>query len=331
MAARHTIKTVSLAMLALISLLIGCKGSSGVTTEARQLRIDPVASAPETEEQDKLAPKKTGTLQVPGASLYYEVLGSGPTLLIIAGGSGDADSSDKIVHELTANYTVVTYDRRGYARSKIDNSADALRMEMESDDAHHLLAALGTRPASVLGSSIGAVIALDLAVRYPDQVGTVIAHEPPAIYLTSSQSEGQRSQGGSIQDIKDRFQREGADAAMKEFAGMVGVNDLPTGSTQTGEQRTANVKFFLDKEVPMLARYRFDFDALKGAMTRTRLVIGVGSASPKDSVGYLGAEAVTDRLGIGMMEFPGDHAGMERYPKEFAEKLRGLLGNRIDK
>jgi hypothetical protein len=33
---------------------------------------------------------KTDTLTVPGATLYYEVRGSGPTLLLICGGIYDA-------------------------------------------------------------------------------------------------------------------------------------------------------------------------------------------------------------------------------------------------
>src|SRR5687768_8768452 len=49
----------------------------------------------------------TAYLTVPGASLYYEVSGSGPVLLLIPGGPADAGIFALIVDPLAANYTVV--------------------------------------------------------------------------------------------------------------------------------------------------------------------------------------------------------------------------------
>jgi len=128
---------------------------------------------------------KVNTLRVHGASIYYEVQGSGPLLLLISGGSGDANGLNNLCNNLIDKYTVVTYDRRGLTRSKIDDPSQKLRVEMESDDVHCLLSELSTEPAYVVGSSIGAVIALDLAARYPNQVCKLVAHEPPAAYLNT--------------------------------------------------------------------------------------------------------------------------------------------------
>ena len=65
---------------------------------------------------------KTETLQVPGASLYYEVRGSGPVLLMIPGGPMDADGFTEIAERLADSYTVVTYDCRGNSRSPMQSS-----------------------------------------------------------------------------------------------------------------------------------------------------------------------------------------------------------------
>ncbi len=54
---------------------------------------------------------KSGTLRVPGASLSYEVRGSGPLLLLIGGGAGGAGDWNGFFNSLTDAYTVVTYDR----------------------------------------------------------------------------------------------------------------------------------------------------------------------------------------------------------------------------
>ncbi|MGN6175885.1 MAG: alpha/beta fold hydrolase [Streptosporangiaceae bacterium] len=65
-------------------------------------------------------PIKTGTLKVPGASLYHEIRGSGPVLLLICGGVYDAAGYAGLAQQLADRYTVVTYDRRGNSRSPLD-------------------------------------------------------------------------------------------------------------------------------------------------------------------------------------------------------------------
>ena len=97
---------------------------------------------------------KVDTLRVPGASLYYEVRGSGPVLLMIGAGAADAASFNGIATHLTDQYTVVSYDRRGYSRSPLDDPEEEQRIETHSDDAHRLLAQLCTEPAYVFGSGV---------------------------------------------------------------------------------------------------------------------------------------------------------------------------------
>src|SRR5215475_16202666 len=89
---------------------------------------------------------RTATLKVPGASLYYEVAGSGPVLLMIPGAPADAGTFAPIAAALADRYTVVSYDWRGSSRSPLDEPPgdlpDGLPMQVQGDDAGHLLAAL---------------------------------------------------------------------------------------------------------------------------------------------------------------------------------------------
>jgi pimeloyl-ACP methyl ester carboxylesterase len=71
---------------------------------------------------------------------------------------------------------VITYDRRGYARS---DGELVHAVSTHTADAAELLEHLGMPPAVVVGTSAGAIIAIDLAVRRPDLVRTVVAHEAP--------------------------------------------------------------------------------------------------------------------------------------------------------
>ncbi|HKC74375.1 MAG TPA: alpha/beta hydrolase [Chloroflexota bacterium] len=180
------------------------------------------------------------TLRVPGASLYYKVRGSqvrgaGPVLLLIAGGVGDAESFNLVANHLVDHYTVVTYDRRGLARSPLDDSDQPIEIKTHSDDVHRLLAALGTAPAYVLGSSIGALIALDLALHHPGMVRILVAHEPPVGQLLS---EAERP-------TVEIYRREGAATAIKTFVASIGITyedrepgvELPQENARSAENR----------------------------------------------------------------------------------------------
>jgi len=80
------------------------------------------------------------TMKVAGATLYYEVRGSGPVLLMIPGGPADSDVFAGIAPMLAERYT---YDPRGNSRSPLDGTPEAWRAEVHADDANLLLAAAG--------------------------------------------------------------------------------------------------------------------------------------------------------------------------------------------
>lgn len=264
---------------------------------------------------------KSGTLRVPGTHLAYEVRGSGPILLLIHGGGGDARAFNGVAKHLASQYTVVTYDRRGLSRSTLDNPEEEQQVEMHSDDAHYLLAAVTSEPAYVFGSSGGAVVGLDLVARYPEQVRTLIAHEPPSHLLS-----GLEERHDTIREIA---RREGATSAIQQFMAQIGVSyedrepdaDLP----EQGERPTQNTMFLLKRELAMYDRYWFDFTALRSALVQTRLVIAAGE-SGRAYVGYQNAVAMADKLGMTVVEFPGHHVGYISHPRAFTARLQEVLG-----
>src|SRR4029450_7116432 len=100
---------------------------------------------------------KDDKLSVRGATILYRVRGSGPLLLILAGGHGDADSANALCDQLMDRYTVVTYDRRGLSRSTIEAPDENLTLATHSDDAHPLLAWSTNESASAFGTRLLAV------------------------------------------------------------------------------------------------------------------------------------------------------------------------------
>src|ERR687894_1154036 len=128
---------------------------------------------------------QTHTLETRGAVLTYDVLpgssASEPPLLLI--GSPMGASGFTSLAERFPERTVVTYDPRGADRSRRTDGATESTPEEHADDLSRLIETLGAGPVDVFASSGGAVNALVLVARHPEQVRTLVAHEPPATQL----------------------------------------------------------------------------------------------------------------------------------------------------
>ena len=157
---------------------------------------------------------KSVVFKVPGARLYYELYGSGPILMMIPGGPADAGVFAAVANLLADRYTVVPYDPRGNSRSLLDGFPEDQRMDQHGDDAAALLAALGSQPANVFGSSGGAQIGLNLAARHPQCVRILVAHEPPCLELLPMLPISALMDG-----VLGTYRREGVGRAMAKFRG----------------------------------------------------------------------------------------------------------------
>jgi pimeloyl-ACP methyl ester carboxylesterase len=267
---------------------------------------------------------KDASLRVNGANLFYRVRGSGPLLLILPGGDGDADTADALRSQLIDRFTFVTYDRRGMSRSKIDAPDESLTIATHSDDAHRLLATLTKEPAFVCSSSIGALIGLDLVARYPEQVAILVAYEPPAFELLP---EDERNRAMGLQEeAEEAFRREGIEAGFKKFVELAAVdyNDREPDAALAPptSQRNANLSFFFRHDSPAVQRYRLDLAALQSA--GTRIVLAVGQSAP-ESAPSKATEALAAQLGRKVIAFPGGHTAWLLRPKNFAAKLAAIL------
>jgi pimeloyl-ACP methyl ester carboxylesterase len=268
---------------------------------------------------------ETKTLKVPDATLYYEVRGSGPVLLMIPGGPMDAGGFAALAERMADRYTVVTYDCRGNSRSPHDGALEDLTVEVFADDALRLLDALGADPAYVLGSSGGALYGLDLVARHPDRVHTLVAHEPPASSLLPD-ADHWRELNASIGRA---YRAEGVFAAMQKFGEATGLGgrEPEPDPTPEAQQATArmmgNLDLFAGRLIPVVGNYAPDVDALRASSTR--IVVGVGDASTPAQLPHRTAHTLAHRLGITPVPFPGDHGGFATDPDAFAAKLRDVL------
>ncbi|MFI8522280.1 alpha/beta fold hydrolase [Streptomyces sp. NPDC085481] len=158
-----------------------------------------------------------GTLKVPGATLRYEVRGSGPVLLLIPGGAGDAGLYEGMADLLAAaGHTVVSYDQRGLSRRPLDGPlADQLVAEWREDALSVLDAVVPAgEQAYVFGSSSGAIVALDLLAAHPERVRRLVAHEPPLVELLADPDPYR----AHFAEVRELNRTQGLGPAMARFA-----------------------------------------------------------------------------------------------------------------
>ncbi|GAA3393174.1 alpha/beta fold hydrolase [Cryptosporangium minutisporangium] len=262
--------------------------------------------------------------RVPGAELYVEARGSGPVLLLIPGGTGEAASFGALPHALADTFTVVTYDRRGFGRSRTGAPPDDDRRL--TDDVEDALALLNDAPGYVLGSSSGAIVALHLVARCPERVRRVVAHEPPLVPLLPDAARWL----ALFDDVHATYRSDGAAIALRVFSAAVGLRTPEPSSdpypTEMLPRMASNQEFFLEHELRQYVRRVPDLRALKRA--RDRLVLAGGRES-RDVGGYLlpyrPNQVLASRLNLSIAEFPGAHVGYLTDPDEFATVTRAVL------
>src|ERR671939_1739809 len=92
--------------------------------------------------------------------------------------------------------TVVTYDPRGLGRSTRNDGRVENEPDLQAEDVHAVIDALGAGPVDMFASSGGAVAALALVAAHPDDVTTLVAHEPPLIPVVPDAAAAQRARAG---------------------------------------------------------------------------------------------------------------------------------------
>ena len=162
----------------------------------------------------------THTLETAEVDIAYDVHGPLPTAdgrppLLMIGQPMEAGGFATLASHFP-DRTVVTYDPRGLGRStrkdgRVDNSPT-----VQANDVHAVIEALGAGLVDMFASSGGAVAALALVAAHPDDVVTLVAHEPPLIPVLPDAEAADRARAG----IRDVYEAKGCGAGMAAFVAM---------------------------------------------------------------------------------------------------------------
>lgn len=112
---------------------------------------------------------RTGTAQLEGAELYYEIAGEGSPLVLAHAGFVDRSMWDDQFPVFARDYKVIRYDLRGFG-----NSTTSPGPFSHSHDLYQLLQLLGIDRAHLLGCSMGGATIIDFALKYPEMTASLI-------------------------------------------------------------------------------------------------------------------------------------------------------------
>ena len=101
--------------------------------------------------------------------LHYTIRGKGEPVILIHGGLVDSRMWDAQVPELEKHFQVIRYDLRGFGKSPA--SAEPVS---HIDDLRTLMQSLKIGKATIIGLSLGGMIAIDFALQHPEMVDKLI-------------------------------------------------------------------------------------------------------------------------------------------------------------
>jgi pimeloyl-ACP methyl ester carboxylesterase len=282
----------------------------------------------------------TRTLEVPGATLTYDVRpgpSGAPPLFLIGSPMGAGGFGSLAGH--FADRTVITYDPRGVERSVKADPASPSTPVQHADDLHRIIGELGWGPVDLFASSGGAVNALALVARHPEDVRTLVAHEPPLAALVPDRVGAL----GAARAVHETYLRAGSNAGMAHFIAVVShKGPFPDDYASQPAPDPAMFGMPADDDGrrtdPLLAQnmisgthFEPDIDALRAASTRIVIAVGAESA---ETLAHRGGEAIAERLGLEPVVFPSGHGGFlgGEYgqmgePDAFAARLREVLAS----
>jgi pimeloyl-ACP methyl ester carboxylesterase len=283
----------------------------------------------------------THKLETTEADIVYDVRGPLPAAdgrppLLMIGQPMDASGFSTLASHFP-DRTVITYDPRGLGRSVRKDRRVDHAPTVQAGDVHAVIRALAVGPVEMFASSGGAVTALALVAAHPNDVTTLVAHEPPLIPVLPDAEAAERARAG----FRDAYEARGSGAGMAAFIAMTSwqgeftdayfatpAPDPAQFGMMTEDDGSRDDPLLSDRSWA-ISGYRPDFDALDAAPTN--IVIAVGEESTGTFTGRTSV-AVAELLGQQATVFPSHHGGFmggefgyPGQPEAFARKLRDVL------
>ena len=147
-------------------------------------------------------------------SLNVSTAGAGPALLLLHGFTGTARSWSLHIDAWARHHRVVAPDLLGHGGSEAPAEPAAYQLERQADTLAELLRLLEAVPASVVGYSMGARLALVLALQHPQLVDALVLESPSAGIADPADREARAAADGSL---ASEIERDGVPAFVERW------------------------------------------------------------------------------------------------------------------
>ncbi|MDX1667728.1 MAG: alpha/beta hydrolase, partial [Saprospiraceae bacterium] len=163
-------------------------------------------------------PLTSGMISSGNNQIYFRSEGSGSPLIFIHGGAVDHRMWQPQWEHFRHEHQVVVYDLRGHGQSDfVDNDRQDIL------DLIALMDSLKLEKITVGGLSLGAILALDFALAYPERVENLILISPGLVGI----QEQQKSYLNAMNQLGAAFQNKDTDRAVMIMSRMTFPREYP--------------------------------------------------------------------------------------------------------
>jgi pimeloyl-ACP methyl ester carboxylesterase len=241
-----------------------------------------------------------------GASIYYEVHGHGPAVLLTHGYSATADMWRGQLDTLARDHTVVTWDIRGHGRSEAPDDASAYSEAASVGDMAALLDACGAARAAIGGLSLGGYLSLAFHVAHPDRVAALMLFDTGPGYRNAQARTGWNEMA---ERMAVEFDQRGLDA-------LAGGAEVRVSSHRSAAGLARAARGILTQHDDRVIA------SLPGVAVATLVLVGADDRAFLTPSEYMAARIPGARLVV--LDGAGHAANIDQ-PKSFNEAVLGFL------
>ncbi len=249
------------------------------------------------------------TIERENCNLFCRKQGEGPLLLLIHGAACDCDYFGEAIRYLEKQFTVISYDRRGYSRSILEG--EDVSAAVQTEDAAIIIRRQQMGAAFVVGCSAGGIIAVSLAESYPELVSGLLLQELPI----AGNAEIQEKIDDWIAELRIAAERKHINKALLSFRRVMGgvLKQSKSKSLEAQVQDLENLEVFVYHEMEDFLHYKLPEDFPKGVSC-----IVVAGEGDRKGLFAQAAESLAEQMRWKLVRAPGYHNLPADLPYEFA-------------
>lgn len=255
-----------------------------------------------------------------GVKIYYKISGKGKPVIFVHGAVNDADYFNETTKILEQYYQVISYDRRGSARSTCTEDVTDFSVDAQAEDLIALIDELRFPKVVLVSISAGGEMALEAMKKRPEQISHLIAYEIPMLEVVLEERPELLDWVKMMEKlIEDGWLKQ----ATKEFAISIPMDErAPQKDLEEKERDRKNFNHFIHHEFSYFSYYKPDLEYYTSHKEKVTAVVGDRSM---DSNFAKAMELFSEKTGCELLHFPGHHNLAYDLPVDFATCLLGVL------